>query len=78
MPQKFFCSWQSERPASICRTFIRSALDEVAATLNQSEIEERIEIDSDTQGGPGTPEIFATVLSKIDVAALFVAARRAD
>jgi hypothetical protein len=73
MPHKFFYSWQSERPASVCRRFIRTGLDSVSTTLNQSGVDERIEIDSDTQGIPGTPEIFSTILSKIDDAAIFIA-----
>jgi hypothetical protein len=73
MPHKFFYSWQSERPKSVCREFIRGALEKISTTLNQSGIEERIEIDSDTQGVPGTPEIFSTILSKIEAASLFVA-----
>jgi hypothetical protein len=73
MPHKFFYSWQSERPTSICRTFIRTGLDNVSTTLNQSGIDERVEIDSDTQGVPGTPEIFSTILAKIEAAAVFIA-----
>jgi hypothetical protein len=73
MPRKFFYSWQSDRPRSVSRTFIRSALEKVSTTLNQSGIDERIEVDSDTQGVPGIPEIFSTILSKIDDAAVFVA-----
>jgi hypothetical protein len=73
MPHKFFYSWQSERPTSVSRSFIRKALEKISTTLNQSGIDERIEIDSDTQGVPGTPEIFSTILSKIEEAAVFVA-----
>ncbi len=73
MRHKFFYSWQSERPPSVSRAFIRKALEKVSTTLNQSGVDERIEIDSDTQGVPGTPEIFSTILSKIEDAAVFVA-----
>jgi hypothetical protein len=73
MPHKLFYSWQSEQPPSVTRGFIRKALEKVSTTLNQSGIDERIEVDSDTKGVPGTPEIFSTILSKIEDAALFVA-----
>ena len=73
MPRSLFYSWQSERPSSITRAFIRKALEKISTTLSQSAIDERIEVDSDTKGVPGTPEIFSTILSKIENAEFFVA-----
>jgi hypothetical protein len=39
----------------------------------QSDIEERLEIDHDTRGLPGTPDIVASILEKIDACSVFVA-----
>lgn len=39
----------------------------------ESEIEERLEIDHDTRGLPGSPDIVGAILAKIDAAAVFVA-----
>jgi hypothetical protein len=73
MAHKFFYAWQSERPNSVCRSFIREVLESISATLNQEGIDERIEIDSDTQGVPGTPEILPTILRKIEDDDVFIA-----
>jgi hypothetical protein len=62
MTHKLFYAWQSERPNSVCRSFIKDVLESISAALNQAGIDERIEIDSDTQGVPGTPEILTTIL----------------
>jgi hypothetical protein len=73
MAHKFFYSWQSERPSVVCRNLIRDALEQVSETLNQLGIDERIEIDSDTQGVPGTPEILTTIFTKIEEDTVFIA-----
>jgi hypothetical protein len=73
MVQRFFYAWQSERPRSVCRHFIRRALEAIAPVLNQTGVDERVEIDSDTQGVPGVPEILNIVLRKIDEDDVFVA-----
>ena len=74
MPRKVFWSWQSDVSARETRSVIRDALaaaiDRLAASLEDAE---RPEIDHDTRGVPGTPEIATTILEKIDVASVFVA-----
>jgi hypothetical protein len=73
MAHKFFYAWQSERPSSVCRNFIRSALESISDELKQTGIDERVEIDSDTQDVPGVPEIVSTIFRKIEEDDVFVA-----
>jgi hypothetical protein len=73
MAHKFFYAWQSERPGSVCRHFIREALEAISTELQQSGIDERVEIDSDTQDVPGVPEILPTIFRKIEEDDVFVA-----
>ncbi|MCI4654672.1 hypothetical protein [Sphingomonas aquatilis] len=66
-----FWSWQSDLDARVTRNVIR---DSLAAAIDQlqTELEERHELTSDTQGIAGWPDIVATILAKIDAAAVFV------
>jgi hypothetical protein len=68
-----FWSWQSDLDSRITREVIRYALDEaikiLAADLEEAD---RPSLTSDTQGVAGTPDIVATILRKIDEAAVFV------
>jgi CAP12/Pycsar effector protein, TIR domain len=73
MAHKLFYAWQSERPNPVCRSFIKDVLESISAALNQAGIDERVEIDSDTQGVPGTPEILSTILKKIEEDDVFIA-----
>lgn len=73
MAHKFFYAWQSERPGSVCRYFIRDVLESISNELQQLGVDERIEIDFDTQGVPGVPEILNTILKKIEGDDVFVA-----
>jgi hypothetical protein len=67
-----FWSWQSDLDARVTRDVVRDAL--LAAIKELSiEIEERHELTSDTKGVAGSPDIVATILEKIDAAAVFVA-----
>lgn len=74
MAQTIFWSWQSDRSERETRHLIREAmviaLDRLAG---DSEIEERLEIDHDTRGLPGSPDIVSAILAKIEIAAVFVA-----
>lgn len=79
MPSTVFFSWQSDRPAKVTRTIIKQALEAAIRELN-ADIEEadrpsdeKIEIDHDTKGLPGTPDIAASILNKIEAASVFVA-----
>lgn len=74
MARTVFWSWQSDQPARETRTLIKTALQ--GALLNlQGEFQEaeRPEIDHDTKDVPGSPDIVAAILAKIDAAAVFVA-----
>lgn len=72
-----FYSWQSDRPNKTCRNFIQAALKEAIRGINRelevlvAERGESLTIDQDTKGVPGTPEIFNTILDKIEVCRIF-------
>lgn len=73
MGKTVFWSWQSDLDGRVTREVIRYALDEaikiLAADLEEAD---RPSLTSDTQGVAGTPDIVATILRKIDEAAIFV------
>ncbi len=73
MTKTVFWSWQSDLDARVTKNVVRYALDE-AVKLLAAELEEadRPSVTSDTQGVAGTPDIVATILRKIDEAAVFV------
>jgi hypothetical protein len=66
-----FWSWQSDLDARVTRDLIRTALEGAVEDLH-AELDERHEVDSDTKGVAGSPDIIATILAKIDAAAVFV------
>jgi len=68
-----FWSWQSDLDGRVTRNVVRAALDG-AISLMSADIDEadRPSLTSDTQGVAGTPDIVATILAKIDAAAVFV------
>ncbi|MGB3790561.1 MAG: hypothetical protein WA949_21315 [Phormidesmis sp.] len=69
-----FYSWQSEHPESTNRYFIRDALKKAMRVIQQEYgLDERPEIDHDTKGKPGIPDIVNTIFSKIEVSSAFVA-----
>jgi len=74
MARSVFWSWQSDRPARETRSLIREALvkaiDRIAVEFDEAG---RPEIDHDTRGAAGSPDIVATILTKIDRAGVFVA-----
>ncbi|WP_301074317.1 hypothetical protein [Sphingomonas sp.] len=74
MARKVFWSWQSDQPARETRDVIKAALQRALSNL-QAEFEEaeRPDIDHDTKDVPGSPDIVAAILEKIDAAAVFVA-----
>lgn len=63
-----FFSWQSDSPADVNRYLIRDSLEAALKGLRVSAF-----LDEATRGVSGTPDIFATILSKIDKCAVFVA-----
>ena len=69
-----FFSWQSDIRAAACRSLIQQALEEATRTISNDEsIAVGPVVDRDTENVPGAPDIGATILSKIDAAAVFVA-----
>jgi hypothetical protein len=73
MARKVFYSWQSDLPNATNRGFLRQALEAACKVLGEDlDDAQRPQVDSDTQGVPGTPDIAATIFSKIEEAAVFV------
>ncbi|MDE0303430.1 MAG: nucleotide-binding protein [Albidovulum sp.] len=73
---RIFYAWQSDRPAKLCRSLIRNALDDAAQQLQDDlAIDDApdIEIDQDTQGEPGSPAVAETICRKIRESDAFVA-----
>jgi hypothetical protein len=74
MSKTVFWSWQSDRDNRVTRNLIREALVVALARLSDVvDIEDRLEIDHDTRGIPGSPDIVSSILQKIDAADVFVA-----
>jgi hypothetical protein len=67
-----FYSWQSDLPNSTNRGFIEGELDAVAKEFKAEEAVV-VEVDRDTSGVSGSPDIGKTILEKIDAADSFVA-----
>lgn len=78
MPTVFW-SWQSDQPRKITRDVIEAALTAAIHELNADvvaadrEDDDVLQLDKDTQGIPGSPDITETILRKIDEASAFVA-----
>lgn len=79
---KIFWSWQSDTPKEIGRFFVRDALREAIEALKtdehvleplEREAAAKLELDSDRQGVPGSPDLAATIFEKIEAANVFVA-----
>jgi hypothetical protein len=77
MGHTVFFSWQSDRSPDEGRNLIESAMKSAIQRLGEAaEIEESLRdalsLDKDTNGVPGNPPIFETILKKIDRSAIFV------
>lgn len=76
---KVFWSWQFDTPGNTGRHFVRKALDEAVKqlkselTIDDCERPDELHVDQDRQGIPGSPDLVAAILKKIDEAAVFVA-----
>ncbi|MDX2107114.1 MAG: hypothetical protein SFY67_11995 [Candidatus Melainabacteria bacterium] len=79
-----FYAWQSDLPNKSNRGFIKGCLEKAIKNLNREiSIEQSprdtekdsnsIELDHDTKGVPGSPDLASTIFQKIDAADLFVA-----
>jgi len=73
-PKRFsvFYSWQSDLPDSSNRAFIRQALRAAASNVERKEEGLIIEVDEATREVAGSPNIPATILSKISAADAFI------
>jgi hypothetical protein len=74
VPQTVFYSWQSDLPSKTNRGLIEFALERALAAIGKNaQIDRAPRLDQDTSGVPGSPDIGATILGKIDAASAFVA-----
>lgn len=68
-----FWSWQSDWSERETRNLMREAIVMALDRLKTDRrIEERLEIDHDTRGLPGSPDIVASILEKIEDASVFI------
>ena len=76
LPHTVFYSWQSDRTPTLGpktnRNFVLDALGRASKKLGRDELG-LVEVDRDTSGVSGTPDIASTILKKIDAADGFVA-----
>lgn len=72
MTSIIFYSWQSDLPNSTNRGFIQRALEQAAKEIRgDDKIAVEPVIERDTAGVPGSPDIAATILEKIDQCDIF-------
>lgn len=67
---KIFYSWQSDLPGNITRNFIAKSIESAVKELKDTVC---IEVDRDTKGEFGSPDITETIFSKIDECDIFIA-----
>ena len=62
---KIFYSWQSDLENAHNRNFIKNALEKAIKELNENcsvdEPQRKLELDHDTKGIPGTPDLANTI-----------------
>lgn len=69
-----FYAWQSDSNERANRYFIRDAIKAAIKDLRRDDtIEDAPRLDHDTKGVAGTPDIFRTILDKIEQAGIFLA-----
>jgi len=69
-----FYSWQSDSPSKTNHRFIKDALESaVKKLLADGHVEEAPRVDHDTKDVHGDPDIFPTILQKIDKCDVFIA-----
>jgi len=74
MARNIFYAWQATLPNSVNRGFIYRALtDACVVVASDLSIDERPQVDHDTRGVPGAPDIAKVIRSKIDISEAFVA-----
>lgn len=81
---RIFYSWQSDLPSKTNKNFIEDCLERAIKKLNATAIVEeakrdddfgdsaRLQLDRDTKGVPGTPDVAATIFEKIANSDIFV------
>lgn len=68
-----FYAWQSDTPSKLNRNLIEHALRTAAERITADpSMDAELQIDSDTQGVPGTPPITETILGKIKECDIFM------
>lgn len=67
----FYC-WESDLPSKTNRNYIQSCIDKAIKRLND-ESDIKLCLDKDTFGTAGSPDIFPTILGKIETCMVFVA-----
>ena len=73
MPSVIFYSWQSDLPAEHNERLILGALQDAASHIrNEGSLSVEPVVDRDTAGVPGTPDIAAVILDKIESCDTFV------
>ena len=72
MDKVVFYSWQSDLPNNKNRSFIQDCITQAVSNINEQQLHIDIAIDRDTKGAIGTPDISATIFSKIERANVFV------
>lgn len=70
-PAIIFWSWQADSDAALNRNFIQDCLERAAKELTRSNVAV-VEVDRDTKGVGGSPEIAQTILRKIRSSDVFV------
>ena len=63
--RRVFYSWQSDLPNNTNRTLIEKALEQAIKSLAKSGAVELAEVDRDTRGVAGAPNITTTIFDKI-------------
>src|SRR5688572_14252876 len=73
MGRTIFYAWQATLPNATHRGFIFRALTEACTVIgHEFAIDERPEVDHDTRGVPGSPDIVSTIQRKIVAAECFI------
>lgn len=77
---RIFYSWQSDLPEKTNRYFIRDSLEKAIRRLNKDSLVDlfgrensELELDHDTKGVRGTPDIAATIFEKVRTCDVFIA-----
>lgn len=73
---KLFYSWQSDRHEKTGRYFIQDVLEQAISDLKKDleiEVAARLDLDQDTKGVPGSPNVAETILAKIRQCVVFIA-----